>query len=171
MRRINHVFAWLALCLAAALTVRAAGDADKTKVSAGRMEYDYDGGSILFDNQVKVDDPKFEMTADRAVVFLRKENEISQIEASGQVVVISSNRTARCHEAVYTKDSQTIVLHAQQKGVPTRQAYLKRIINGKDDVLYADKITIWLDSQRVDCEPARIILDGSTPSLSQPLAP
>lgn len=135
----------------------------KTTVTAGRLEYDFDAASVYFEKQVKVEDPEFRMTSDKAVVFLRNTNEVAQVKASGKVVVINGDRTARCNAAVYTKDARTIVMYAEKKGDPMRQVYLKRIIDGKDDVLYADKITIWLDSQRVECEPVRIILDGSNP--------
>ena len=124
----------------------------QTVITANRMEYDYNDGTVLFEENVKVADPQFTMTADRIIVLLDGANELKQVRCLGNVVLVSENRTARCAEAIYTKVDGKIVLIGE--------AMLQRA----KDQIWGRKITIWVDDERMECEPARMVIDSSSVS-------
>lgn len=124
----------------------------QTVITSNRMEYDYAEGAILFEENVKVADPQFTMTADRIIVLLDGTNNLKQVRCLGNVVLVSENRTARCAEAIYTKVDGKIVLIGE--------AVLQRA----KDQIWGRKITIWVDDERMECEPARMVIDSSSMS-------
>lgn len=134
------------------LTARSAGTAKrprrtgKTTITSSRMEYDYKEARIYFEENVKVDDPEFKLRADRIIVIMDGTNDISQVRCLGNVELVSEDRVARCAEAVYTKASGKIVM--------TGDATLQRA----NDSVWGRKITIWVDDERMECEPARMVL-------------
>ena len=122
----------------------------ETVITSNRMEYDYKTAAILFEENVKVVDPEFTMTADRVIVLLESTNELKQVRCLGNVVLVSEDRSARCSEAVYTKKTGQIVM--------TGDAVLQRA----KEQIWGRKITIWVDDERMECEPARMVLQSPT---------
>ena len=132
------------------------GKKKETVITAVRMEYDYAESAILFEENVRVADEEYTLTADRMIVMLDGTNEVRQIRALGHVVLVNGERTARCPEAVYTKATGQIVM----SGPNDTSVWL----TNKDDELWGRKITIWLDDQRMVCVPARLTLIDSNPA-------
>lgn len=147
------------LAIAAAATMASAAMAapkSGTNITSARMEYDYAESAILFEDNVRVEDAEYTLTADRVLVMLEGTNEVRQIRALGHVVLINGERTARCPEAVYTKATEQIVMSG-----PTDNSVQ---LSNKDDKIWGRKITIWLNDQRMECLPARISLVSSNPA-------
>ena len=128
----------------------------KTDITAKRMEYDYAESTIFFEEDVHVVDEEYTLDADRIIVFLEGTNEVRQIRAIGHVFIVSGDRTGRCPEAVYTRKNGEIVMSG-----PNDTAVQ---LTSKDDQIWGRKITIWLDSQRMVCVPARLTLIDSNPA-------
>ena len=128
----------------------------KTDITSNRMEYDYAESTIVFEENVRVVDEEYTLTADRIIVFLDGTNDVRQIRAIGHVVIVNGDRSGRCPEAVYTKKSGEIVM----SGPNDTSVQL----TNKDDKIWGRKITIWLDSQRMVCVPARLTLIDSNPA-------
>ena len=122
----------------------------ETVITASRMEYDYTESAVLFEENVKVVDPEFTMTADRVIVLLEGTNNLKQVRCLGNVVLVSEDRSARCAEAIYTKADGKIVM--------TGDAVLQRA----KDQIWGRKITIWVDDERMECEPARMVIQPSS---------
>ncbi len=131
------------------------GKKKETVITAVRMEYDYAESAILFEENVRVSDEEYTLTADRVIVMLDGTNEVRQIRALGHVVLVNGERTARCPEAVYTKATGMIVMTG-----PNDTSVL---LTNKDDELWGRKITIWLNDQRMECLPPRLRLVDSNP--------
>ena len=135
----------------AATPVRKGGrKSGETVITASRMEYDYTESAVLFEENVKVVDPEFTMTADRVIVLLEGTNNLKQVRCLGNVVLVSEDRSARCAEAVYTKADGKIVM--------TGEAVLQRA----KDQIWGRKITIWVDDERMECEPARMVIQPAS---------
>lgn len=148
------LFAAITATVAVAAPKKAAKQA--TNITSARMEYDYAESAILFENNVRVEDVDYTLTADRVLVMLEGTNEVRQIRALGHVVMISGDRTAHCPEAVYTKKTEQIVMSG-----PTDTSVM---LSNKDDKIWGRKITIWLNDQRMECLPARISLTDANPA-------
>ncbi|NLF84815.1 MAG: hypothetical protein GX571_01745 [Lentisphaerae bacterium] len=139
------------LCAVAAPPIRkGARKSGETVITASRMEYDYTESAVLFEENVKVVDPEFTMTADRVIVLLEGTNNLKQVRCLGNVVLVSEDRSARCAEAVYTKADGRIVM--------TGDAVLQRA----KDQIWGRKITIWVDDERMECEPARMVIQPTS---------
>ncbi len=128
----------------------------KTDITSSRMEYDYAESTIVFEENVKVVDEEYTLTADRLIVFLEGTNEVRQIHAIGHVVIVSGDRTGRSPKAVYTKKTGEIVMTG-----PNDTAVQ---LTSKDDKIWGRQITIWVDDQRMVCVPARLTLIDSNPA-------
>ena len=128
----------------------------KTDITSSRMEYDYAESTIVFEENVRVVDEEYTLTADRIIVFLEGTNEVRQIRAIGHVVIVSGDRTGRCPEAVYTRKSGEI----DMSGPNDTSVQL----TNRDDKIWGRKITIWLNDQRMVCVPARLTLVDSNPA-------
>ena len=128
----------------------------RTDITSNRMEYDYAESTIVFEENVKVVDEEYTLTADRVLVMLDGTNEVRQIRAIGHVVLINGDRSARCPEAVYTKKTGQIVMSGQNDTAVQ--------LTNKEDKIWGRKITIWLNDQRMLCEPARLSLIDSNPA-------
>ncbi len=122
----------------------------ETVITSNRLEYDYQEAVVLFEENVKVQDPQFTMTADRVLVFLEGTNDVRQVRALGNVILVSEGRSARCAQAVYTRRDGKIVM--------TGDAVLQRA----KDQIWGKEIVIWVDDQRMECRPARMVLQPQT---------
>ena len=137
-------------CAVAAPSARRPRKTGDTVITSNRMEYDYTDSAVLFEENVKVVDPEFTMTADRVIVLLEGTNHLKQVRCLGNVVLVSEDRSARCAEAVYTKADGRIVM--------TGDAVLQRA----KDQIWGKKITIWVNDERMECEPVQMRIQTST---------
>lgn len=130
-------------------------NAPPTRITAKRMEYDYKEAVALFDEDVVVTDPKFRMTSEKMIVFFQGTNEMKQLVVIGNVSISNDNRIAVCEKAVYTKATGQIVM--------TGKAALQRVGQGEDGKVTGDRITIWVDEERIEVYPgATLTLPGGT---------
>lgn len=139
----------------AAMMVSSATNAVPTRITAKRMEYDYKEAVALFDEDVVVTDPKFRMTSEKMIVFFQGTNEMKQLVVIGNVSISNENRTAVCEKAVYTKATGQIVM--------TGNAVLQRAGQGDAGKVTGDRITIWVDEERIEVYPgATLTLPGGS---------
>lgn len=126
-----------------------------TRITAKRMEYDYQESVALFDDDVVVSDPQFQLTANRMLAFFSGTNDLKQLVIIGNVSISNDNRFARCDKAVYTRANGQIVMlgHAE----------LERTGKGEEGKITGERITIWIDEERVEVYPAAsLTLPGNT---------
>ncbi len=161
-----RVFSLVILCFALLLSAHSfaaeaaksakGGRRQETVITSNRLEYDYAESAILLEENVRVEDAEYTLTADRVLVMLDGTNDVRQVRALGHVVLISGDRSARCPEAVYTKKTGQIVMSGQNDTAVQ--------LTNKDDKIWGRKITIWLNDQRMLCEPARLSLIDANPA-------
>ncbi len=135
------------------------------KITSERTTYDRKEGVIMFDKNVFVNDPEYQMYADQLYVFLDGTNELKRIVALGNVALTNELETAgkkelragRCAKATYSKSSSKLVMYGDEASV----AQLETV--GKDTgSVSGKKITFWLDSEQVEVEGRpEVILDAS----------
>lgn len=122
----------------------------ETVITSGRLEFDYKESVVLFEENVHVVDPQFDLTADRVLIFLEGTNDVRQVRAMGNVRLTSADRTATCNQAVYTRATGQIVM--------TGEAMLQRA----NDQIWGKQITIWVNDERMECIPARMVIQPAT---------
>jgi lipopolysaccharide transport protein LptA len=122
-------------------------------ITANKSEFDNKEGVILFDENVFVDDEQFLMRADRLLVFLEGTNDVQQLMAVGRVSITNENRAASCEKEVYTKKEGQIVMTGNARLVQK---------GGETGEVTGDRIVIWVDDQRMEVYPARVVLPPGT---------
>ncbi len=127
--------------------------ARESVITAKRIEFDNKEGVILFDENVLVDDAQFQMRAERLLVFMAGTNDVQQLMAVGNVSITNENRSARCDKAVYTKKDGQIVMTGSAKLMQQ---------GGQAGEVTGDRITIWLDDERIEVLPGRVVLPPGT---------
>ncbi len=115
-------------------------------ITATRMEYDYKESVALFDENVVVSDARFNMQSDKMIVFFEGTNDMSRLVVMGNVSISNENRLAHCDKAVYSRADGRIVM--------TGTATLQRTGQGEAGKVTGDRITIWLDEERIEVYPA-----------------
>ena len=123
--------------------------ARESVITAAKIEFDNKEGVILFDENVLVDDAQFQMRADRLLVFMEGTNDVQQLMAVGHVSITNENRSASCDKAVYTKKDGQIVMTGNAR--LTQQG-------GQAGEVTGNRITIWLDDERIEVLPGRVVL-------------
>lgn len=116
----------------------ASGDAE---VRADRVEYDESEGLAVLTGNVRVRDPRAAMNCNLVHLYLKDNNEIDWIEATGEVIIQIDNRRALADRAVYLASEGKVTL----EGEP--------IMKQGQSYLTGDKIDIWVDPIRMVCEP------------------
>jgi len=132
----------LATAAAVAWTVLASarGETANTVITSDRLSVDYKRSMAVFEDNVVVVDPQLRLEADQLTVLLDGTNEIKSVTAVGRVRLASGEITGTCQRAVY--------LTRQAEVVMTGNVALRR---GKES-LSAEKITVWLNEDRISCE-------------------
>ncbi|MBN2190232.1 MAG: hypothetical protein JW728_03380 [Candidatus Aureabacteria bacterium] len=126
----------------------------------GPLNVDYNNNIIILNRNVFVEDKYGTIKADKVkLVFNKEEKKIERIEALGGVVIKQEDKTADCEEAVFIMENRTVVL----KGNP--------VVKRGTDTLTGEKITFYIDENRMVCEPgAKLVIfperDKSTKELS-----
>ncbi len=123
----------------------------ETTITSDRLEFDYKDYVALFEGNVRVVDPQFELTSDKMLIFFERTNDVRRVDAIGNVNVISLDRTARCGRATYTRANGSILL--QEQPVVTKGPHTLR----------GETIRIWLADNRVEVDGS-VQLEGSAGS-------
>ncbi len=134
-----------------ALSLSAAQVGSETTITSDNMEYSYQHSSIVFDKNVKVENPDYSMTCERLVVMLDSTNDVKWIRAEKNVVLVNTDRVAKCDEALYTKADGKVVMTGKEVTVQRAK-----------DMMFGTRITLWLNDERMECYPARMILQETT---------
>lgn len=151
MKTYGFLFALAVAAAFAVLPAEAASLRGDTTVTSSRMEYDYAHSSIIFEENVKISNPEYTMTCERLVVMLNSTNDVKWIKATKNVILVNGDRSAKCEEAIYTKADGKVVMTGKEV-----------VVQRAKDCMTGTKITIWLNDERVECEPARMILQETT---------
>jgi len=121
-----------------------------TVITSDRMEFDYQRQIAVFEGHVVVVDPEVRMKSERMTVIFSEDKDVKQATASGSVIIETPEIRATCDRAVYSKVRGEIIL--------TGNAVLKR----ENDTASGDKITYWIETDRVECVPATLVIIPSS---------
>lgn len=137
----------LAVVLGVGLIVEAAAQGtNQTVITAKRLTFDYKRFIAVFEDEVVVEDPKVRIESDQMTVIFHRTNDVKSVTATGNVRMKSQDKVATCKKAVYLADTEEVLL--------TGDAVLSR---GRDRVS-GDRITFYLNQERVICEPGRLVI-------------
>lgn len=137
-RNIARVFL---LAVLAAGPARAQSGNSNTVITADSMSFDYRRYVAVFQGHVVVQDPQVRMESEQLNIrFDEKDNSLKWVTAIGRVKLTYQEKSATCDKAVYMQSSGEVVLMGNA-----------RLGRGKDSVS-GDKITFWLNEDRMVCE-------------------
>lgn len=123
-------------------------ESNSTVITSTRLSFDQQTRMAIFRDHVVVTDPHVKITSDRLTILFSEENKVTTIEAEGNVVIQQGEKQATGQKARYEIGEGKFVLSG---GHPIVQ-------NGRD-MLSADTVTFWRNSNRILCEPnARLIV-------------
>jgi lipopolysaccharide transport protein LptA len=118
-----------------------------TEIRADQVVYDESKGTAELVGNVRVRDPRAAMNCNKVRLFLKDDNEIDWIEASGEVIIQSDDRKALADTATYHAGEGKFTLEGEPK---VRQG---------QNIMTGDRITFWHETRRMVCEPnARVLL-------------
>ena len=121
---------------------------DATVITADKLTFDYLQKFALFENNVLVNDPRLQLSANRLTVIFTEDGGAQTIKAEGKVLLTQGDKKARSDVATYDVASGRIVLAG---GPP-------QVMQGRN-ILEGEVITFWRDQQRVECKPrARLVV-------------
>ena len=119
-----------------------------TVVTAEKLTFDYIKKFALFENNVLVNDPRLQLSANRLTIVFTEDGGAQTIKAEGKVLLTQGDKKARADVATYDVKSGRIVLAG---GPP-------QVMQGRN-ILEGDVITFWRDEQRLECKPrARLVV-------------
>ena len=119
-----------------------------TVVTADKLTFDYAKKFALFENNVQVNDPRLQLSANRLTIVLTEDGGAQTVKAEGKVLLTQGDKKARADVATDDVKSGRIVLAG---GPP-------QVMQGRN-ILEGEVITFWRDEQKVECKPrARLIL-------------
>ena len=121
---------------------------DATVVTADKLTFDYIQKFALFENNVQVNDPRLQLSANRLTIVFTEDGGAQTIKAEGKVLLTQGDKKARADVATYDVVSGKIVLAG---GPP-------QVMQGRN-ILEGEVITFWRDEQRLECKPkARLVV-------------
>jgi lipopolysaccharide transport protein LptA len=121
---------------------------DATVITSDKLTFDYIKKFALFENNVVVNDPRMQMSANRLTIVFTEDGGAQTIKAEGKVLLTQEDKKARADMATYDVVSGRIVLAG---GPP-------QVMQGRN-ILEGEVITFWRDQQRVECQPrARLVI-------------
>ena len=139
----------LLMILLVASTVSAAEPAstNSTKITCdGPLTFDYQRYTAEFERNVLVVDPNMRLQADKLNVIFDNESNIKQAIAMGHVKMTHEDKVGTCDRAIYIAKTGEMMM--------VGNAQLKR----NADSVKGDKITFWLNEDRMMCEPGNLLI-------------
>ena len=119
-----------------------------TVVTAEKLTFDYIKKFALFENNVLVNDPRLQLSANRLTIVFTEDGGAQTIKAEGKVLLTQGDKKARADVATYDVKSGRIVLAG---GPP-------QVMQGRN-ILEGEVITFWRDQQKLECKPrARLVV-------------
>jgi len=130
------------------LAIGAYGQADKvgTVITSDSLEYDYGNAVAHFEGHVVVVDPEVTIRCARMIVEFAEDDSVKSVLAKDDVEIEKDDKRGYCDRAVYTTQTGAIVM--------TGHAKLQR---GRD-VVSGKEITIYVDSEKVECRPGKLVV-------------
>jgi lipopolysaccharide export system protein LptA len=142
MKPILPILCLALLCAAApahAQTAAASGD-KTTTVTSDVFRLDLEKHEGTFTGNVRVQDPKFDLTSDEMVIYFDKDNKFQRMVAKGNVVIKQSDKTSTSRQAEYIVAEKKIVL----TGDP--------VVTQNQNKLTGASIVIYQDTGRMEVE-------------------
>ena len=127
-----------------------------TRITANRTYYDRKEGFAYFNGQVTVDDPQYQLHADRAFVYTGETNDLRRIVALGNIAITNETRRAYGAKASYYRETGMVVLYSGDG----RVAEVRDETPDGNRILRGKKIKFWTGTRQVEVIEAEI----STPS-------
>ena len=138
----------LPVLLAAASTL----SGGSVRISSDRTYYDRKGGFACFTGKVSVEDPEYQLHADRAFVYMGETNDLQRIVALGNVAITNGTKRAYGAKATYQRENGVVILRAGEGGA----AEVREADPDGDRVVRGKTIKFWTGSQQVEVLEAEI---------------
>ena len=122
------------------------------RISSDRTYYDRKEGFACFTGKVSVEDPEYQLHADRAFVYMGETNDLQRIVALGNVAITNGTKRAYGAKATYQRENGVVVLRAGEG----RSAEVREADPDGDRVVRGKTIKFWTGSQQVEVLEAEI---------------
>lgn len=123
-----------------------------TRITAGSTYYDRKEGFAYFNGSVTVEDPQYQLHADRAFVYMGGTNDLRRIVALGNVAITNETRRAYGAKASYYRETGMVVLYSGEG----RAAEVRDEKPDGDQVVRGKKIKFWTGTRQVEVIDAEI---------------
>ena len=119
---------------------------NKTTITSDRLSFDYQRMTAEFENNVVVIDANMRLKADKLNVIFDNDSNMKQAIAIGDVHLWQQDKVGTCQKAIFIAKTGEIML--------VGDAQIKR----GNDLVRGDKITFWINEDRMVCEPGNLVL-------------
>ena len=123
-----------------------------TRVSAANTYYDRKEGFAYFNGNVAVEDPQYQLHADRAFVYMNETNSLTRVVAIGHVAMTNETKRAYGAKASYHRDTGMVVLYSDDG----TSAEVRDETPDGPQVVRGRKIKFWTGSRQVEVLEAEI---------------
>jgi lipopolysaccharide export system protein LptA len=122
----------------------------ETVITSHTMMFDYGRSTCVFKGDVVVSEPRVKLECDQLYVFFDATNRVDSVVATDGVKVTQGDKRGTCDKAVYTAKTGAIVMTGNAK------------LHRGTDSMRGDKIEMFVNSERVTCSPARLVIFPSS---------
>ena len=122
------------------------------RISSDRTYYDRKEGFACFTGKVSVEDPEYQLHADRAFVYMGGTNDLKRIVALGNVAITNGTKRAYGAKATYQRENGVVILRAGEGGL----AEVREVDSDGDRVVRGKTIKFWTGSRQVEVLEAEI---------------
>ena len=140
------------LILPVLLATASALSGGSVRISSDRTYYDRKEGFACFIGKVSVEDPEYQLHADRAFVYMGETNDLQRIVALGNVAITNGAKRAYGAKATYQRENGVVVLRAGEGGA----AEVREVDSDGDRVVRGKTIKFWTGSRQVEVLEAEI---------------
>jgi lipopolysaccharide transport protein LptA len=130
--------------------------APSLSVASARADWDFKARKVVFDGDVRASRADFVMSCDHLEVSYQRADRLEHATATGHVHIQRGDLEASSESAILDVDSGRVELGGQP-----------RIHQGAQR-LAGDRILLWLDDERLECEGCNLVVQGEA---VRPLAP
>lgn len=123
------------------------------RITSDSTYYDRKEGIVVFKGHVHVDDPDYQMHANRAFLFLSATNSLDRIVAMGSVALTNEMKRAYGERVTYHRQNGLIVLYSGN-GNPAIVTEVAE--NGTERTVRGKKIRFWINQEQVEVMEADI---------------
>lgn len=117
-----------------------------TVITSDHLVFNYQQNSAVFTGNVVVVDPQLRIESRQLNVLFEGTNSIRSATAIGDVRLYHQDKAATCDKAVYLARSGQVILAGNAR------------LTQDPDSIEGRKITFWLNEDRMDCEPAYLVI-------------